>query len=218
MKTRKMIFFAGIVVICCLIVVIAGIRIINEKKKEKRMSNIEVINQTSADRIYYDTLLRVEEDATIIVEGKIGKSLGQEVSAPYDYEFQKALPGAGYTNIEVKVTKVHKGNVTVGDKITMSQNFYFWTYEDNTEQLISSSAVKPLEKDETYLLFLKYSERRGTYIPVCDYQGMYPLEETQEKASVKNIEQKDLSHIYQVVEWKGLMPVYEEVRDKYFKD
>lgn len=216
MKKRKTIYTVCIILICCSLTAVVGIHLYNHAKEKQRFSDIEVVNRTSADRNYYTYLSEMEDNCTIIVEGKVGKVLGQEVSTRYDLVLQKEVPGAGYTNHEFLVTKVHAGNVKVGDKISVSQQYFIWDYDDGSKQLISSSAVKPLEKGETYLLFLVYSEARKSYASVCDFQGIYPIEELQSNISAKNITQADLSYVYQVTEWENLIPIYEEVRNKYF--
>lgn len=216
MKKRKAILTACVSIICCSILAVIGIRLYNEKKEEHRMANMEVVNRTSADRKYYNSLSEMEEECTIIIEGKAGDVLGQEVTTRYDAVLEKKLPGAGYTNHEFKITKVYAGDVKVGDKIPVSQQYFVWTYEDGTEQLVSSSAVKPYKKGEKYLLFLVYNDYREAYEPICDFQSIYPVEELQMRATAKKVAQADLSYIYQVVEWDNLIPMYDEVRNKYF--
>ena len=81
-------------------------------------SDIEVVN-VSTDRILFENLQQVEDYSTIIAEAVAKKSIGQEVSTHYDYEFKKELPDTGFTRWEIEVTKVYKGDVKVGDKLPL---------------------------------------------------------------------------------------------------
>ena len=216
MKKRKAFLIVSAVVVGCFILSVGGI-CYYKKREENRRANMEVI-LLGANRSYLNSLAELEEYSTIIVEGKAGKEREQRVlSTTYVISINKELPGEGYTNQKFNVTKVYSGDVKEGDKISVSQQCFTWKYEDGTERLISRSAVKPYEKGETYLLFLKYNENRKVYEPVCDYQGIYPVKEMQKHATTKNITQADLSYIYHELEWEGLISMYEEVRRKYFE-
>ncbi len=175
---------------------------------EKKTSQMEVVNIV-CDRIYYDSLFEVENDSTLIVEAVPKGVLGQKVTTSYDYEFKRELPGSGYTQREIEVTKVYKGNVSVGETITFLQDYYLWTDQDNKKQLISITSLKPLEEGEKYLMFLHYEENMDSYIAVCDYQGVYPIK------NLNGAKKSDFSYIYSSQDISNLMPIYSEVQEKY---
>jgi hypothetical protein len=186
-------------------------------------ADIEVShNAGTTDRILYEYLKQVENDATIIVDAVAKDIIGQNVSTSYDYELKKELPGSGYTKRECEVTKVYKGDVEQGDTVVLLQDYYIWTYSDENsnekQQLITTSYLKPATKDKSYLLFLKYDDRNDGYWPVCDYEGMFsiPSDDMMAKTEAGTLKQSDLD----VYEYEGtlsyLMPIYDEVVTKYF--
>jgi hypothetical protein len=170
-----------------------------------------------ADKIIYEDLEQVEEDATVIVEAVAKKTLGQKVSTHYDYELKKDLPGSGYTKWEIEVTKVYKGDVKEEDKLVLLQDYYIWTYSDGKDQLVSTTALKPAVKNREYLMFLKYDDINEGYWPVCDYEGMFtiPNDELKEKVKDGMLEQTDLE-VYNYETLFYLVPIYKEVVQKYF--
>lgn len=183
-------------------------------------SEIEITNFDTADRTYYHNLQELEERADIIVIAVVKRNLGQEVSTYYDELNKQFLPITGYTNREIEVTQVYKGDVNVGDKLILGEGYYTWTYPDGTKQFITSSWVKPMNKDSEYLLFLGYSQDLGNYYRIGDYQGIYPVPTDEIKAKVKEgaVEPSDLDLYYH---YKGefppyLLTVYKEVIEKYF--
>jgi len=180
-------------------------------------SDIEVVHGV-ADKITFENLKQVEDDATIIVEAVARKTIGQKVSTHYDTELQKDLPMGGYTQWEIEVTKVNKGDVKEGDKLVLLQDYYLWTYSDGKEQLITATDLKPAVKNKKYLMFLKYDDRNKGYWPVCDYEGMFAIPTDELKAKVKDgsLKQSDLD-VYNYETLQHLVPIYNEVVQKYFK-
>ena len=110
-------------------------------------SATEILN-VAADKNTYEKLTDVEANSGIIVEGIVKKNLGQEVNTYYDPKFKKNLPTSGWTNWQVEVTKVYKGDVKVGDKITYGQDYYIRDYDNGKKQLISITAQKPVQLNE----------------------------------------------------------------------
>lgn len=179
-------------------------------------SDIEVA-YIFADKVFFEDLKQVEDNATIIVEADVRKNLGQKVSTHYDEGLKKELPDAGYTKWEIEVTKVYKGDLKVEDRLVLLQNYYVWTYPDGKEQFVTLTDLKPAKKDSKYLLFLKYDDRNEGYWPVGDYEGMFPVptDEMKEKVKDMTLEQSDFD-VYNYEQLNYLIPIYNEVVPKYF--
>jgi len=179
-------------------------------------SDIEIA-YISADKVFFEDLKQVEDNATIIVEADVRKNLGQKVSTHYDEGLKKELPDAGYTKWEIEVTKVYKGDLKAEDKLVLLQNYYVWTYSDGKEQFVTLTDLKPAEKDRKYLLFLKYDDRNEGYWPVGDYEGMFavPTDEMKKMAKDMTLEQSDFD-VYNYEQLNYLIPIYNEVVPKYF--
>lgn len=181
-------------------------------------ADLEVVNVQS-DRIFYESLEQVEDNATLIVEANVKEVLGQKASTHYDYGLEMELPGAGYTKYEIEVTKVYKGDVNVGDKLVLLQGYYIWTNSEGKKQLITISSNKPAEKGKDYIMFLQYYEPHEGYWPVADYQGIFPIptEEMIRKVHEDSLKQSDLD-VYDIEALHYLLPIYKEVVQKYFND
>lgn len=187
-------------------------------------TDIEIANNaTSADRMILQNLQQVEEEATIIVEVVAKEIIGQKVSTFYDHEFQKELAGPGFTKRESEITKVYKGSVETGDTVVLLQDYYIWTFTDESsterQQLITYSYLKPAEKGKSYIMFLSYDDRHGAYWPVCDFQGMFsiPTDNIKSKLDAGTLKQSELD-VYEDLEetLPYLMPIFSEVVEKYY--
>lgn len=214
MKNRKKIFgfLGGVLLILC----VAFLCLIPLQKED--WEGLDVINVASNKRLC-SSLTEVEEEATIIVEVEAENVLDQVVSTFYDAKLQKEMPSAGYTRRELKVAKVYQGEVNVGDKIVLLHDYFIWENADKTKQLISISGFKPMKKGDKYLLFLAWDEGKEGYYVVGDYQGIYPVEDTDVSKKVTNkASNQEFEHVYSKEEYSWtLVPIYGEVREKYLK-
>ncbi len=212
MKKRRIVLgtLGGLILVLC-----AVFLCLNPFAKED-WEGLEVVN-VACNRMLYESLEGVEEEATIIVEAEAGNVLDQVVSSFYDSTFQKDLPSAGYTRRELKIEKVHQGDVNVGDKIVLMQDYFIWTNTDNIKQLISLTGLKPMKKGEKYLLFLAWDKNKEGYYAVGDFQGVYPLEDTTVKSKEGSVAAKrELEHVYSREDYSStLIPIYDEVQKKY---
>ncbi len=83
------------------------------------------------DMIYYYNLQEVEERSDLIVRTLVKGTLGQQVFTLYNANLQKDLPTFGYTKREIEITQVYKGDVNVGDKLVLTEDYYIWEYPDD---------------------------------------------------------------------------------------
>ncbi len=213
-KIRTIICVIGSsLLIMCLVLI--GIHSLQKEEWE----GLDVINVACSKRLC-NSLSEVEGEATIIVEVEVGEVLDQKVSSFYDATFQKELPSAGYTRRELIIEKVYQGEKSIGDKIVLLHDYFIWENTDNTKQLISLSGYKPMKKGDKYLLFLAWDESKDGYYVIGDYQGIYPVEETVvSKKGTSNTVKQDFAHVYSNEEYSfTLVPIYEEVREKYFEN
>lgn len=205
--------------LCIMCMILMLVLVSCKTKKDSDMpSDIEVVRLQS-ERAYYENLEQIEDQATIIVKAVVSENLGQEVDTIYDYALQKELPTYGYTKWEVEVTKVYKGDVKVGDKLVLLQEYYIWTKSDGKKQLVTSSSVKPLNQGEEYLMILRYEEMLGGYSTVGDYQGIFAIPTDEVMAMIEDgkAEKSDFDIYYDDEPLNYLFPLYNEVIEKYFK-
>ena len=171
----------------------------------------------NCDRVSYESLSEIEERADVIVEAIIGEDQGQEVSSHYDYDIKKELPNGGYTKKSITITNVYKGDIEVDDILLFLHDYYKWTYEDGTKQLITTSAFSPVKEGDKYLLFLHKESNKEGYSSVGDYLGIYPLTEIIHFA--KDQKTTDFSYIYDLYKADNMdkiIALYDEVVRKYY--
>lgn len=208
----KKVYFTFIFICFTLLLTACGKRL-----DKNDLENIEIVH-ILADRSYMENLSQVETEADVIVEAIAIEDLGQETSSYYDYSFNKELPLGGFTKWNMEATKVYKGNLSEKENVTVLQNYCIWTYDDGTKQMISSSNLKPINKNQKYLLFLKYDDTIKGYWLVCDYEGLYeiPDKSIKEKIAKKTVTMSDLP-VYSSNDMHYLISIYNEVAEKYFK-
>ena len=179
--------------------------------------DIEIV-RPMGDRIFYYNLLEVEERSDLIVRAVVKGTLGQEVFASYSGDLQKDLPAFGYTKREIEITQIYKGDINVGDKLVLAEEYYIWKYPDDKKQLVCFTLVKPAVKEKEYLLFLSYHKDLGAYYAVGDYQGRFdiPTDEIKAKGKIASLEELDLDRYYDGEPLHYLLDVYNEVLEKYF--
>lgn len=171
------------------------------------------------DRIVYGSLSEIDNASAIIAEVTAGEEVGQEVSSFYDYAFKKEIPNGGYTKREVEVNKVYKGNIEAGDKLLLLHDYYKWTYEDGTKQLISSSGFMPMNEGEKYLVFLQKERNKDGYSVTGDYLGIYPISTISKY--VRDSKSADFPYIYETYisqDTDKLLTMYDNVTDKYYRE
>lgn len=120
---------------------------------------VPTIAPSSASLSYINSLEELEERSTIIVEATVtGKGRPDEGDFPFTYT-------------PVKVSKVHKGNVSPGEEIEVTE-FYrnirtpFGLYTQTIESYL------PMKNGGKYLLFL-YEEDNGLLTVVNVYIGKF---------------------------------------------
>ena len=187
-----------------------------DKSTSVLSSDIEVVKVPN-DKKVFDNLQQVEKNATIIVEAVIEESLGQNIVTDSANKNKKACPDYGYTKWEMKVTKIFTGDVKVGDKIPLLLEYYILKGLNDKEKLITYTALKPPIIGKEYILFLKYDKKQNAYVPICDYEGMFPKPDTElkDKAKKDKLQQSDLD-VYSDDTLENIVPIYHKVVLKYF--
>ncbi|GHU56560.1 hypothetical protein FACS1894132_14090 [Clostridia bacterium] len=132
----------------------------------------------------YETL---EQYSEIIVIGKILSDGSQENLSFYDYDLQKDIVYGYISYNQIEVLKVFKGDVAVGDKLNICQD-YGVTAND---ELYSQSKLTPMEKDDEWLFFLELDLRHEDY--TCSANdfgfGRYPIPTAEIEETVDKLEE-----------------------------
>ncbi|HHK5537143.1 TPA: hypothetical protein ACQUHH_005730 [Bacillus mobilis] len=154
----------------------------------KDISEYKVLSNNWADyRVYADTN-ELEHSSPIIVRGEFtGK---RRVKEWKDSETKEVVQKASES--EMKIIKIYKGNITSGSTIKIYEPARF---ENN--QYYSMEGYNLVQKNKEYVLFLRTSTEKDTYIIVGMYQGKYDMsnqKEVKEKRTIqkyKEIEQDE---------------------------
>ncbi len=84
---------------------------------------------------------------------------------------------------KVQVIQVFKGDLQIGEGIEIMQ---YMGYDDVGEVFINFTDTTPLQAGEKWMLFLKKQDD-GSYCPVCEHWGRYPLPTAFSETFVKEI-------------------------------
>lgn len=135
--------------------------------------SLEVVNWES-DHIMCNSVAELDNYSDIAVIDTITDDI-ESVSEYDDVNGfdQKVLVNI-YSYTTVKVDKVLKGDVNVGDEITVFQNCGV----DNNK-LVTFSEMKPMEKGDQWIFFLSYDSERQGYWCVGDYTSRFPVPQSQ---------------------------------------
>lgn len=135
---------------------------------------IQVVSAGEADTIIYEGIDEVEQDADIIVEVVVD---GQSQVEDYVRD-GIVLETYGVTN--VKVNKVHKGNVNEGDTLTVAEPGYF----NEQGNYVSYEGYKLMDNNGRYLLFMR-TGNSDKNILLGLYQGKFDLNIKTEQQNIK---------------------------------
>ncbi len=179
-------------------------------------SEVEVVKVPNEEEVF-DNLQQVENKATVIVEAIAEECIGQNINGLLGNNVQKELPKYGYTKWKIKVTKIFKGSVIVGDELTLLLDYYILNEVENQQKLVTFTSLKPPTLNKEYILFLEYDKKREGYRPVCDYEGMYPMpnKELKDKIEANKLQQSDLD-VFCDETLKNLLSLYSKIATKYF--
>lgn len=155
---------------------------------KKDISEYKVLSNNWADyRVYADTN-ELEHSSPIIVRGEFtGK---RSIKEWKDSETNEVVQKASES--EMKINKIYKGNITSGATIKIYEPARF-----ENSQFYSIEGYNVVQKNKEYVLFLRPSTEKDTYIIVGMYQGKYDMsnqKEAKEKRTIqkyKEIEQDE---------------------------
>lgn len=162
-------------------------RINAQQASEKTGKAISIVSAGDADMIIYSTLEEVEESAELIVEVElVGKRARKNI-------FLNSMVIESYGLAKVKVNQVYKGDVQVGDELTVAEPGYF----DVSGKYVSFEGYKAMDKEGRYILFLRTGSN-NEQIVIGLYQGKFDLtlpqleqEMTNARISVAEFDERD---------------------------
>ncbi|MBR4306090.1 MAG: hypothetical protein IKT78_04525 [Ruminiclostridium sp.] len=124
------------------------------------------------DKLTYSNLSQVEEHTDVIVIGTFEKETTQELFYASIAEINKDVVYHAVSENSIKVAKVLKGDVKVGESLVVMQEY--GTLKD-TKELRTVSELTPMEKGDTWLFFLFEDDEGGKYWCTGDNSGRFPV-------------------------------------------
>lgn len=203
-----------ILLVVCILGIVTTLSCSEENVTE--ISSVSEIIQIPIEREVFDDLHKLEQESTIIVEAIAKNKLDQKITGKEDTEHSELAKAYGYSRWEIEVTKICKGQVKVGDKLILLQDYYI---EEDTKKrsLVTFSFLDPVKPEQEYILFLKYDNQKVGYWPVGDYEGMYekPDKSLTNKVKAGTVKESDIEGVNQT----GLayfLPIYTQMVYKYY--
>lgn len=178
----------------------------NKTETPNDFSSIEVVKWGEGDRPVYYQLDDLEKASELVVVGTLLDDAEQVVDTAYSEFFEKDIIKWVSSYGTVEVTKVIKGDVSVGDTIKVGQ---LYGLVDN--RLITMSALTPLVKGDTWLFFLSTSGDCGYYWCTGDSDGRYPVSTVQNQALA--VSEYSQLGVYNREDFKD--EIYSEIVEKY---
>ncbi|MCM1299396.1 MAG: hypothetical protein NC203_06300 [Firmicutes bacterium] len=133
--------------------------------------DLKVARGGEVNRPSYSDLDRLESDSDLIIVGTCVGEAEQRDIYQYDGHFDENILVMYNTLCNVEIKQVFKGDVEVGDTISVCQQYgvdeeegKFWTFSNLT----------PMIDGDTWLFFL-YDNRGENYMCCGDEDGRYPI-------------------------------------------
>lgn len=132
-------------------------------------ADAEVV-RISTDRAVYSTLDELEAAAELVIIGRVSGRPQTEITREYSEEFGRDIVRTVQSTVSVEVEQVLRGEDV--DKVEVSQRC---GYIPEDGQLVTASAMTPMERGGRWIMFLYKGAHSGTYWCAGDSSGRYPL-------------------------------------------
>ncbi|MBQ7131126.1 MAG: hypothetical protein IJO29_01005 [Oscillospiraceae bacterium] len=135
--------------------------------------SLEVVRWES-DRITYDNIDELDRYGDIAVIGTFTDNSTTVSDFDKINGFEQEVLTNIYSYNTIKVEKVLKGDVNVGDEITAIQDCGI-----HDGKLVTFSDMEPMKKGDQWIFFLSYDSTYEGYWCMGDYNGRFPVPKTQ---------------------------------------
>ena len=169
-------------------------------------SGVEFVRWGIVDRWVYDSLAELEKASTVVVVGTFLEDAVQTEQYHYSDFFGKEILSGIRSDNTIEVGKVLKGDVEIGDKLTVVQG-----YGVVDGRLISLSDLTPMVKGDTWLFFLKKSSSSDIFWCTGDSDGRYPVPNSKNRTLAIS----DYSELGVYDEQNFKSGIYSEILEKY---
>lgn len=197
-----------IFIVCTLsILMFTSCNSVTSQDKEE-FSELEFKNWGAPNRIVFTDLNHLEDYSDIIVIGSFTEDASQKEIRQYDSQIGSDVLAAVISTNNIKVSKVIKGDLQVGDTVTITQR-----YGIIDGKFINNSDLTPMLKGDTWLFFLYESDNLnvGTYRCTGDSDGRYPIKNVSYR-KIAFTDNEDIG-VYNKEDFRE--DIYKEILEKY---
>lgn len=175
-----------------------------ESKEE--FEGVELLEWGEVNSLGYFDLESLEKACDIIAVGSFVGDAKQEDVYKYNDQFGKDVLFSTKSYSSMKISKVIKGDVEVGDTLTVSQN-----YGVVDDKLITCSELTPMLDGDTWLFFLYNNYDSGIYCYAGDSDGRYPVKDfTYQRIALT---ENEALGVYEKENFN--QAIYDEILEKY---
>lgn len=160
------------------------------------------------DRVVFNTLDELERSSHIAVVGTFINDAEQEVDYEYDPYFKKDIIVDINSTNTIEVTKVLMGDVNVGDKLSIDQNYGIVDGE-----LISFSELTPMQKGDEWVFFLRKVAKSDHYICTAESDSRFPTKNSASNNGIMPLAEGAELGVYNEADFNNY--IYEEIVEKY---
>lgn len=160
------------------------------------------------DRVVFNTLDELERSSHIAVVGTFINDAEQEVDYEYDPYFKKDIIVDINSTNTIEVTKVLMGDVNVGDKLSIDQNYGIVNGE-----LISFSELTPMQKGDEWVFFLRKVAKSDHYVCTAESDSRFPTKSSASKNGIMPLAEGAELGVYDEADFNNY--IYEEIVEKY---
>ena len=168
--------------------------------------DLNLVQLGEGNRLNFFDLESLESHSEIVVVGTFVEDSTQELTYQYEEFFGKEILAFVDSFNNIEVTRVLKGDVNVGDTLTICQN-----YAVVEDRFVTYSALTPMMKGDTWIFFLGSSDNGEYYFCTSDSDGRYPVKDFTYKR-IALTENEDLG-VYDAKDFNE--EIYNEILEKY---
>ncbi|MDR0326072.1 MAG: hypothetical protein LBI19_08285 [Oscillospiraceae bacterium] len=145
---------------------------------------IKEVVAIQGDRMIYQSLQQLLEpadwggtaledfSADLVVIGEFMAETESKLIYEYSDHFGRDIVADTLALNQFYVTEVLKGDVKIGDTVTITQRYSF---DEERGAFILFGELTPMHKGDRWIYFLKFSAHTGAYYPVGEADGRYPV-------------------------------------------
>ncbi len=180
----------------------------NGTTEKNAFSDLELVRTGMSDRIVIDDLDALEKFNEIAVVGEFINDAETDVTYEYSAHFEKDIITDIRSYNTIKVTNVLRGDINVGDELTIGQR-----YGVAEGKLITFSDLTPMQKGDEWIFFLRKETNADIYWCCGDSDARFPTKISASRNSRLAFADSWQLGVYDEADFR--QDIYDEIVEKY---